>query len=224
MLTIRILTLLASQRAFCSQALGRHTHAVPGSTEGVRFVSLLAASIRSAPALLPVALVVSLVSGAANAALVALINQAPRARGDKLLTLGLRFAALGVVVLVIRVVSQMLYVPRTARKSAPTLADDRPYRARVVPGSRTMRRLPRHQPAAAGSRHHRRVLQKPAVDRDAARGDRGLSGLVALREGRLLMCRDTADIVDPARLAAIYGVPMSVTTDAAIGRRVGFAL
>ncbi|SAK97237.1 hypothetical protein AWB80_07321 [Caballeronia pedi] len=38
------------------------------------------------------------------------------------------------------------------------------------------------------------------------------------------MCRDTADIVDPARLAAIYGVPMSVTTDAAIGRRVGFAL
>jgi ferric hydroxamate transport system ATP-binding protein len=36
------------------------------------------------------------------------------------------------------------------------------------------------------------------------------------------MHRDMADIVDSARLAAIYGVPMSVTTDAAIGRRMGF--
>ncbi|WP_250528156.1 cyclic peptide export ABC transporter [Caballeronia sp. GAWG2-1] len=73
-------------------------------------MSLIASSIRSARGLLPVALVVSLVSGAANAALVALINQALRATGDELLTLGVRFAALGVVVILTRVVSQMLFM------------------------------------------------------------------------------------------------------------------
>ncbi|WP_250517862.1 hypothetical protein [Caballeronia sp. INDeC2] len=48
-----------------------------------------------------------MVSGTANAALVALINHALRASGDDLLTLDLRFAALGLVVLVTCAVSQM---------------------------------------------------------------------------------------------------------------------
>ncbi|QGZ64562.1 cyclic peptide export ABC transporter [Paraburkholderia acidisoli] len=71
---------------------------------------LIVSLIRSSRWLLPVALLVSLLSGFANAALVALINQALRATGAQLATLGLRFLLLGLVVLVTRVVSQTLFM------------------------------------------------------------------------------------------------------------------
>jgi putative pyoverdin transport system ATP-binding/permease protein len=108
MLTIRILTFPLSQRECSSQGLTGHPPAAPGFTAGVRFVSLRAASSPRSPDLLPFALAISLVSGTANAALVALISQALRASGDELLTFDLRFAALGLVVLVTCAVSQML--------------------------------------------------------------------------------------------------------------------
>ncbi|WP_322103077.1 cyclic peptide export ABC transporter [Paraburkholderia sp. J41] len=71
---------------------------------------LIVSLIRSSRWLLPVALLVSLASGFANAALVALINQALRATDAQLGALGLRFLLLGVAVLVTRVVSQTLFM------------------------------------------------------------------------------------------------------------------
>lgn len=73
-------------------------------------MSLIASLVRSSRWLLPVALLISLVSGFANAALVALINQALRASGARLLELGVRFALLGLLVLVTRVASQTLFM------------------------------------------------------------------------------------------------------------------
>ncbi|RQV12015.1 ATP-binding cassette domain-containing protein [Burkholderia cenocepacia] len=46
--------------------------------------------------------------------------------------------------------------------------------------------------------------------------------IVALREGRLLMRERAADIMDPAHLESIYGVPMRVSADPVSGRRLGF--
>ncbi|WP_457920666.1 cyclic peptide export ABC transporter [Paraburkholderia tropica] len=66
--------------------------------------------IRSSRWLLPLALLVSLVSGFANAALVALINQALQASGAQLVQLGVRFALLAALVLATRVGSQTLFM------------------------------------------------------------------------------------------------------------------
>ncbi|WP_321789322.1 cyclic peptide export ABC transporter [Paraburkholderia sp. J94] len=71
---------------------------------------LIASLIRSSRWLLPLALLVSLVSGFANAALVALINQALQASGPQLLQLGVRFALLAALVLATRVGSQTLFM------------------------------------------------------------------------------------------------------------------
>ncbi|MGF6768195.1 putative ATP-binding cassette transporter [Paraburkholderia sp. GAS199] len=81
-------------------------------------MSLIAASIRHARWLLPVALLMSLVSGLGNAALVALINQALGASRDRLVVLGLQFAALGLLVLVTRVLSQTLFMHLGQRTKA----------------------------------------------------------------------------------------------------------
>lgn len=67
-----------------------------------------------------------------------------------------------------------------------------------------------------------RAMTAVIVMHDINMATRFCDRIVALREGRLLMREDAAVIVDPARLEAIYGVPMSVTTDAATGRRMGF--
>lgn len=67
-----------------------------------------------------------------------------------------------------------------------------------------------------------RAMTAVIVMHDINMATRFCERIVALREGRLLMREDAANIVDPARLEAIYGVPMSVTTDAATGRRMGF--
>jgi putative pyoverdin transport system ATP-binding/permease protein len=71
---------------------------------------LIASLIRSSRWLLPLALLVSLVSGFANAALVALINQALQASGAQLVQLGVRFALLAALVLATRVGSQTLFM------------------------------------------------------------------------------------------------------------------
>ncbi len=73
-------------------------------------MSLIVSLARGARWLLPVALLASLVSGFGNAALVALINQALGASGARLAELGMRFVALGLLVLVTRVVSQTLFM------------------------------------------------------------------------------------------------------------------
>ncbi|POR46310.1 putative ATP-binding cassette transporter [Paraburkholderia eburnea] len=73
-------------------------------------MSLIAPLIRSSRWLLPIALLISLSSGLANAALVALINQALRASAEELLALGLRFAWLALFVLATRVGSQTLFM------------------------------------------------------------------------------------------------------------------
>jgi ferric hydroxamate transport system ATP-binding protein len=67
-----------------------------------------------------------------------------------------------------------------------------------------------------------RAMTAVIVMHDVNMATRFCDRIVALREGRLLMRDDAAAIVDPARLEAIYGVPMSVTVDAATGRRLGF--
>jgi putative ATP-binding cassette transporter len=72
-------------------------------------MSLIASLARSARWLLPVALFTSLVSGFGNAALVALINQALGASSARLAELGVRFVALGLLVLAMRVLSQTLF-------------------------------------------------------------------------------------------------------------------
>lgn len=71
---------------------------------------LIAALIRYSRWLLPVALLSSLASGFANAALVALINQALQASGAQLMQLGTRFVLLAALVLVTRVGSQALFM------------------------------------------------------------------------------------------------------------------
>jgi putative pyoverdin transport system ATP-binding/permease protein len=73
-------------------------------------MALIASLIRSSRWLLPLALLVSLVSGFANAALVALINQALQASGAQLVQLGVRFALLAALVLATRVGSQTLFM------------------------------------------------------------------------------------------------------------------
>ncbi|WP_250528155.1 ATP-binding cassette domain-containing protein [Caballeronia sp. GAWG2-1] len=67
-----------------------------------------------------------------------------------------------------------------------------------------------------------RAMTAVIVMHDINMATRFCDRIVALREGRLLMREDAAVIVDPARLEAIYGVPMSVTTDASTGRRMCF--
>ncbi|OXI29837.1 cyclic peptide transporter [Burkholderia sp. AU16741] len=71
---------------------------------------LIASLIRYSRWLLPVALLTSLASGFANAALVALINQALQASGTQLMELGMRFALLAALVLVTRIGSQALFM------------------------------------------------------------------------------------------------------------------
>ncbi|WP_175879233.1 cyclic peptide export ABC transporter [Burkholderia sp. BCC0097] len=71
---------------------------------------LIASLIRYSRWLLPVALLASLASGFANAALVALINQALRASGAQLMHLGARFVLLAALVLVTRIGSQALFM------------------------------------------------------------------------------------------------------------------
>ncbi|WGS52779.1 cyclic peptide export ABC transporter [Paraburkholderia sp. D15] len=66
--------------------------------------------LRSARWLVLVALSASLVSGLANAALVALINKALGAAPSQLATLGLQFAGVGAVVLIARLLSQTLFM------------------------------------------------------------------------------------------------------------------
>jgi ferric hydroxamate transport system ATP-binding protein len=69
-----------------------------------------------------------------------------------------------------------------------------------------------------------RVMTAVIVMHDIDMAARFCDRIVALPEGRLLVREDAADVADPARLEAIYGVPMSVTTDAATGRRMDFPL
>ncbi|ACA90482.1 MULTISPECIES: cyclic peptide export ABC transporter [Burkholderia cepacia complex] len=71
---------------------------------------LIASLIRYSRWLLPVALLASLASGFANAALVALINQALQASGAQLMHLGARFVLLAALVLVTRIGSQALFM------------------------------------------------------------------------------------------------------------------
>jgi len=71
---------------------------------------LIASLLRSSRWLLPLALLASLASGFANAALVALINQALQASGAQLAQLGARFALLAALVLATRVGSQTLFM------------------------------------------------------------------------------------------------------------------
>ncbi|WP_069705005.1 cyclic peptide export ABC transporter [Burkholderia seminalis] len=71
---------------------------------------LIASLIRYSRWLLPVALLASLASGFANAALVALINQALQASGAQLMHLGMRFVLLAALVLVTRIGSQALFM------------------------------------------------------------------------------------------------------------------
>ncbi|MCA7921941.1 cyclic peptide export ABC transporter [Burkholderia cenocepacia] len=71
---------------------------------------LIASLIRYSRWLLPVALFASLASGFANAALVALINQALQASGTQLMHLGMRFMLLAALVLVTRIGSQALFM------------------------------------------------------------------------------------------------------------------
>ncbi|WP_175755167.1 cyclic peptide export ABC transporter [Burkholderia cepacia] len=71
---------------------------------------LIASLLRYSRWLLPVALFASLASGFANAALVALINQALQASGAQLMHLGMRFVLLAALVLVTRIGSQALFM------------------------------------------------------------------------------------------------------------------
>lgn len=67
-----------------------------------------------------------------------------------------------------------------------------------------------------------RAMTAVVVLHDVNMAARFCDRIVALREGRMLMRVAAADIIDPARLEAIYGVPMGVTTDPSSGRRMGF--
>ncbi|MGP0016275.1 MULTISPECIES: cyclic peptide export ABC transporter [Pseudomonas] len=72
--------------------------------------ALLLSMLQGARGLLLLAAAASLVSGFGSAAMVALINQALSAQGDELGALGLRFMLLGVAVLLLRLLSQTLFM------------------------------------------------------------------------------------------------------------------
>lgn len=67
-----------------------------------------------------------------------------------------------------------------------------------------------------------RAMTAVVVLHDINMAARFCDRIVALREGRLLLRAEAADIIDPVSLEAIYGVPMRVSVDALSGRRLGF--